>query len=283
MTRTAALVVSVSLVASALTLGAQTAALNPAAPGSSPYPTTRKVDHVDTYHGIQVPDPYRWLEDDSSPETAAWVAAQNKVTFAYLEQIPYRAGIRGRLEQLFNYPKYSAPFRRGSYYFFSKNDGLQNQSVLYVQQGLDGTPDVLIDPNTLSKDGTTRLSMFSVSKDGRYAAYGLSHGGSDWQEFRVMEVATRTPLPDVLSWVKFSGAAWAGDGFFYGRYPEPEKGRELSTRNENRAVYFHRVGTPQSADELVHRDPANPERMMGVGTTEDERFAILSVSETTTG
>ena len=284
MKRTAALVASLALAAFALTLGAQTTALTSAAPGSKlAYPTTRKVDHVDTYHGVQVADPYRWLEDDNSPETAAWVAAQNKVTFGYLEQIPYRAGIRQRLEQLFNYPKYSAPFRRGPYYFFSKNDGLQNQSVLYVQQGIDGTPAVLIDPNTLSKDGTTRLVMFSVSKEGRYAAYGLSQGGSDWQEFRVMEIATKTTLPEVLSWVKFSGAAWAGDGFFYGRYPEPEKGRELSTKNENRAVYFHRVGTPQSADALVYRDPSNPERMMSVGTTEDERFAILSVAEPTTG
>ena len=209
------------------------------------YPTTKKIDHVDTYHGGQVPDPYRWLEDDNSAETGQWVTEQNKVTFGYLDRIPYRAKLKARLEQLYNYPKYGAPFRRGEYYFFSKNDGLQNQSVLYIQKGLDGTPEMLIDPNTFSADGTTRLGTFSVSKDGAYAVYGLSTGGSDWQEYRVLEVATRKTLPDQIKWVKVSGASWAGGGFFYSRYPEPEKGRELSTKNENHQVFFHKVGTPQ--------------------------------------
>jgi prolyl oligopeptidase len=243
------------------------------------YPTTRKVDHVDTYHGVQVPDPYRWLEDDNSAETAAWVKAQNAVTFGYLEKIPYRGKVLDRLTRLYNYPKYSAPTRRGEHYFFTKNDGLQNQSVHYVQKGLDGTPDVLIDPNTLSPDGTTRLAQFSLSKDGRYAVVGLSKGGSDWQDYRVMEIATRKMLPDELKWVKVSGASWAGNGFFYSRYPEPEKGKELSTKNENHQVYFHAVGTPQSADLLVFEDPKNPQRFHGVRTTEDERFAILTVSD----
>jgi prolyl oligopeptidase len=243
------------------------------------YPKTRKVDQVDTYHGVQVLDPYRWLEDDRSAETAEWVTAQNAVTFAYLERIPYRTKVLDRLEQLYNYPKYSAPTRRGEYYFFTKNDGLQNQSVHYVQKGLDGTPEVLIDPNVLSPDGTTRLSPFALSKDGRHAVYGLSRAGSDWQDYRVLEIATKKTFDDEIKWVKVSGAAWAGDGFFYSRYPEPEKGGERSTKNENHKVYFHRIGTAQSQDELVFEDPANPQRFHGVRTTEDERFAILSVSD----
>jgi prolyl oligopeptidase len=243
------------------------------------YPKTRKVDHVDTYHGVRVPDPYRWLEDDRSPETAEWVRAQNAVTFGYLEKIPYRGKVLDRLTQLYDYPKYSAPARRGAQFFFTKNDGLQNQSVYYVQKGLDGTPEVLIDPNTLSADGTTRLAQFSLSKDGRFAVVGLSAGGSDWQDYRVIEVATKKLLPDELKWVKVSGASWAGDGFFYSRYPAPEKGRELSTRNENHQVYFHEVGTPQSADTLVYEDPKHPQRFHQVRTTEDERFAVLTVSD----
>jgi prolyl oligopeptidase len=243
------------------------------------YPQTRKADHVDTYHGVQVPDPYRWLEDDNSTETAAWVQAQNTVTFGYLDRIPYRAALKARLEQLFNYPKYSAPFRKGERFFFSKNDGLQNQSVLYTQQGLTGTPDVLIDPNRWSADGTTRLGAFALSRDGKYAVVGISRAGSDWQEYGVMEVATKTMLPDKLEWIKVSGASWKGDGFFYSRYPAPAKGKELSSANENHQVYFHKVGTPQSADELVFQDPANPQRFHLVSTTEDERFAILDVSD----
>jgi prolyl oligopeptidase len=247
------------------------------------YPKTRKVDHVDTYHGVKVADPYRWLEDDHAAETARWVEEQNKVTFGYLEKIPYRTKIKDRLTQLYNYPKYSSPSRRGEYFFFSKNDGLQNQNVLYIQKGLDGKPEVLIDPNKFSEDGTTRLGAFALSKDGKYAGYGISRGGSDWQEYHVMEVATRKVLPDTLSWVKVSGISWQGDGFYYSRYPAPEKGRELSTKNENHQVYFHKVGTPQSADELVYQDPAHPQRFHGVRTTEDERFAILNISDRGTG
>ncbi len=243
------------------------------------YPQTRKVGHVDTYFGTQVPDPYRWLEDDNSTETAAWVDAQNKVTFAYLEQIPYRAALKTRLEKLYNYPKYTAPSRKGESFFFSKNDGLQNQNVLYVQKGLNGTPEVLIDPNQWSPDGTVRLTTFSPSKDARYAVYGISRSGSDWQEYSVMDLATRKPLADKLEWIKVSGVAWQGHGFYYSRYPAPEKGRELSSKNENHMVYYHRIGTPQSQDELVYSDPADPQRFHGLRTTEDERFAILSIAE----
>ena len=242
------------------------------------YPMTRKVDHVDTYHGTKVADPYRWLEDDNSAETAKWVEAQNKVTFAYLEKIPYRAKIKERLEQLYNYPKYNAPFHRGELYFFYKNDGLQNQSVLYVQKGLNGTPEVLLDPNKWSPDGTVRLS-FIPSKGAKYAVIGISKSGSDWQEYQVMEVATRKMLADKVEWVKVSGAAWAGNGFFYSRYPAPEKGHELSTKNENHQVWFHKVGTAQSEDELVYEDKANPQRFHIADTTEDERFVVLNISD----
>jgi prolyl oligopeptidase len=242
------------------------------------YPQTRKVDHVDTYRGTSVPDPYRWLEDDNSAETAKWVEEQNKVTFAYLNQIPYRAKIKERLETLYNYPKIGAPFRRGELYFFYKNDGLQNQSVLYVQKGLNGTPEVMLDPNKWSPDGTIRLS-FIPSKDAKYAVVGVSKSGSDWQEYQVMEVATKKMLTDKVEWVKVSGAAWAGNGFFYSRYPAPEKGHELSTKNENHQVWFHKVGTPQADDELVYEDKANLQRFHNAGTTEDERFIILNISD----
>jgi prolyl oligopeptidase len=244
------------------------------------YPTTRKVDHVDTYHGTKVPDPYRWLEDDMSKETAAWVEAQNKVTFPYLEAIPYRKQLHARVVELNNYPKYTSPSRKGPYYFFYKNDGLQNQSVLYIQKGLDGTPEVLIDPNAWEGDGTTRLGAFAVSADAKYAVYGISKSGSDWQQYKVMELATRKTLADTLDWVKVSGVAWHDDGFYYGRYPEPGKGKsEKAAINEDHRVYFHKVGTPQSKDRQIYQDATNPQRFNIVETTEDERFALLTVSD----
>jgi prolyl oligopeptidase len=243
------------------------------------YPATKKIDHTDSYFGVTVPDPYRWLEDDNSKETAEWVEAQNKVTFGYLEKIPYRAKMKERLEALYNYPKYSAPFRKGEYFFFYKNDGLQNQSVLYIQKGLDGEPGVLLDPNTFSSDGTTRLSAFVLSKDGKYAAYGISKSGSDWQEYCMMDMATRTTMSDTLHWVKVSNIAWSGNGFYYNRYDAPEKGKELSSKNENHKVYYHRIHTPQIQDELIYEDPAHPQRFNFALTTEDERFVTLTISE----
>ena len=247
------------------------------------YPTTKTVDHVDTYHGVQIPDPYRWLEDDTSAETAAWVEAQNKVTYGYLDKIPYRAQLTKRLNALYNYAKYSSPSRRGENYFFSKNDGLQNQSVLYIQKGLTGTPAVLIDPNTWSEDGTERLAGFSPSKDGKLAIYGVQKSGSDWTEYRVLDLATKKPLSDRIEWVKVSSMAWRGNGFYYSRYPAAAKGRELSSINEDHMVYYHRIGTPQFADELVFRDAKNPQRFHTLTTTEDERFAVLEVSDRGTG
>ena len=244
------------------------------------YPTTRKIDHVDVYHGTKVPDPYRWLEDDLSAPTAAWVAAQNKVTFPYLEAIPYRQQLHARVEQLNNYPKYSSPSRKGPYYFFSKNDGLQNQSVLYIQKGLDGTPEVLLDPNTFEGAPTTRLGTFAPSADAKYAVYGISKAGSDWQQYKVMELATKKTLPDTLDWVKVSSVAWHGDGFYYSRYPEPGRGKsEKAAINEDHRVYFHKVGTPQAQDRQIYQDAGNPQRFNTVDTTEDERFALLTVSD----
>lgn len=247
------------------------------------YPVTKKVEHVDNYHGTKVADPYRWLEEDNSPERAAWVEAQNKVTFSYLEKIPFRGQLAARLEKLFNYPKYSSPTRRGEYFFFTKNDGLQNQSVWYVQKGLDGTPEVLIDPNKFSPDGTSRLGTFSLSKDGKIAVYGISKGGSDWQEYFALDVSARKTQSDKLQWVKVSSVGWAGDGFYYSRYPAPEKGKELTSKNENHQVFFHKLGTAQAEDELVYEDKTNTERFHIVQTTDDERFAILTISDRSTG
>jgi len=244
-----------------------------------PYPQTAKTAQSDAYFGVNVADPYRWLEDDNSPETAKWVEEQNKVTFGYLEKIPYRQQVKARLEKIYNYPKYSQPFRKGENFFFYKNDGLQNQSVLYVQKGLEGKPEVLIDPNTFSADGTARLTTFALSKDGKYAGYGISRSGSDWQEYYVMEIAAKKTLADTLKWVKVSGIAWQGNGFYYSRYDAPEKGRELSASNDFHKVYYHKIGVPQAQDELIYEDRANPQRFHTVRTTEDERFAILYISD----
>ncbi|HEX6973691.1 MAG TPA: prolyl oligopeptidase family serine peptidase, partial [Vicinamibacterales bacterium] len=243
------------------------------------YPATKKIDHVDTYHGTKVPDPYRWLEDDTSAETAAWVKAENAVTFPYLEKIPYRKQLAARVIELNKYPKYSSPSRKGPYYFFSKNDGVQNQSVLYIQKGFDGAPEVLIDPNAWSKEGTTRLTTFVPSADAKYAVYGVSKSGSDWTQYKVMELATKKTLPDTIDWVKVSGVAWQSDGFYYSRYPEPAKGKEKAAINEDHRVYFHKIGTPQSEDRQIFQDAANPQRFNTVTTTDDERFALLTVSD----
>ena len=240
---------------------------------------TRKGDHVDYYHGVAVPDPYRWLEDDTSAETAAWVEAQNNVTLPYLERIPFRAALHARVLQLNDYEKYSAPLRKGPYLFFTRNAGLQNQSVLFIQVGRAGAPEVLIDPNTWSADGTVSLSVFVPSRDATYAVYGISQSGSDWHVYKVMDLASRKTLDDTIEWVKVSGVAWCGDGFFYSRYPAPPVGQEKASINENHQVFFHRIGTPQSQDRLIYEDAANPQRFHTVQTTEDERFAILSISE----
>jgi prolyl oligopeptidase len=241
------------------------------------YPAARKMEQNDSYHGTKVSDPYRWLEDDHSEETSQWVKAENELTFSYLDKIPYRAQVMKRLEQVYNYPKYVQPFRRSKLYFFSKNDGLQNQNVFYVQTGLEGKPELLLDPNKFSADGTSRLHALTVSKDGQYCAYAVSIGGADWEEAHVMEVSTRKVVADDLKGLKFSTLAWAGKGFFYSRFDPPKAGQELSSKNEFQKVYYHRLGTPQSEDELFYEDKAKPEQFYSVYTTEDERFAIMAM------
>ncbi len=222
------------------------------------YPTTRTVEHVDTYHGTTVPDPYRWLEDDMSAETAKWVEAQNRVTFAYLERIPFRAQLKTRLERLYDYPRYAGPSTKRDLVFFYRNDGLQNQNVLYVQKGLEGKPELLLDPNTWSSDGTVRLMSFTPSRDAKHAVYGISKSGSDWLEYNVLDLATRKPLADKIEWAKVSNVAWRGSGFYYSRYPAPPPGKELSSSNDNHQVFYHRLGTPQNTDELVFEDLEEP-------------------------
>jgi prolyl oligopeptidase len=247
------------------------------------YPETKKVDQVDDYFGTKVADPYRWLEDDNAEDTKAWVEAQNKVTFGYLDTIPFRPAIKARLTEIFNYPRYSSPFRVGENYFFYKNDGLQNQSVCYVQKGLDGAPEVFFDPNALSPDGTVRVGIIGPSTNDKYLAISRGEAGSDWSEIRVMEIATKRELPDRVQWVKFSGAAWHGDGFYYSGYEKPAAGEELQAKNEFQKVFYHKLGDPQEKDVLVWEDREHPLRYVGAGTTEGEEWLILGVSEGTSG
>jgi prolyl oligopeptidase len=247
------------------------------------YPTTRKTDQVDDYHGTKVADPYRWLEDPDSEETKAWVEAQNQITFGYLGEIQVREKIKQRLTQLWNYEKYGSPFKEGDRYFYFKNDGLQNQSVLYTLTSLDAEPTVLIDPNILSEDGTIALSGLSISEDGKLMAYGLSTSGSDWNEWKVRDVETGNDLSDHLNWVKFSGASWThdGQGFFYSRYDEPNEATKLEDANYYQKLYYHKLGTPQSEDTLIYHRPDQKEWMFGAGVTEDGRYLIISVDRGT--
>ncbi|MCI0472663.1 MAG: prolyl oligopeptidase family serine peptidase, partial [Ignavibacteria bacterium] len=243
------------------------------------YPNARKTDHTDDYFGTKVEDPYRWMEDLNSSELKTWIEEENKVTFSYLDKIPFRDKIRKRLTEIWNYPKYGAPFRIGEYYFFYKNDGMRNQSVLYFQKKLNGAPEVFLDPNTFSTDGTVALSTLSGSKDGKYLVYGVSKAGSDWNEFFVMEIATKTKLKDHLKWVKFSGASWLGDGFYYNRYDAPVEGQELASINKSPKVYFHKAGTEQSEDVLIYEDKEHPEYSFSIYPSEDSRFLYLSKSK----
>jgi prolyl oligopeptidase len=247
------------------------------------YPVTKKVDHVDDYFGIKVEDPYRWMEDDTAEEVKKWVEAQNAVTFAYLEKIPFREKIRQRLSEVHNYPKQSSPRRAGEYYFINKNDGLQNQSVIYIQKGLDGESEIFIDPNELSPDGTVRVRLVGFSKDNRYVTISKSESGSDWQEFRVMETATKKELSDHLKWLKFGGASWYSDGFFYSGYDKPEEGRAFTEANKFQKVFYHKLGDPQEKDTLIYEDTEHPLRYKYVSLTEDKKFLFLYISEGTYG
>jgi prolyl oligopeptidase len=244
-----------------------------------PYPASRKVDQIDEYHGTKVQDSYRWLEDPDSEETKAWVEAQNQVTFAYLNEIPEREKIKQRLTQLWDYEKYGIPFKEGNRYFYYKNDGLQNQSVLYTLKSLDAEPRVLLDPNKLSEDGTVALSGIAISDDGNLMAYGLSTSGSDWQEWKIRDVETAEDLADHLKWIKFSGASWTKDnkGFFYSRYDEPNEKTKLEDVNYFQKLYYHRFGTPQSEDILIYHRPDQKEWGFSAGVTEDGKYLIISV------
>lgn len=257
--------------------------LHGAEPMSLSYPVTRKSDTVDDYHGTKVPDPYRWLEDDNSAETKAWVEAQNKVTFAYLDQIPERSEIRERLKKLWNYERYGVPFKEGNRYFYTYNSGLQNQRILMVADSLDAKPRVLLDPNALSPDGTVSLSGYSISDDGNLLAYGLARAGSDWIEWHVRDVDSGKDREDVVKWVKFSGASWAkdGSGFYYSRYDEPKPGQQLTAINEFQKLYFHRLGTPQSEDTLVYERKDHKDWGFGGHVTEDGRYLLIFVSRGT--
>lgn len=246
---------------------------------SSAYPVTPKTNVIDVLHGHVINDPYRWLEDDRAPATEAWVAAQNRVTFAYLERIPYRDRIRRRLTQLWNFERYGIPWREGGRYFYFKNDGLQNQSVLYTLVSLEDEPRRLLDPNTLSSDGTVALTGTAVSPDGRHLAYGTAASGSDWQEWHVRDIATGRDLEDRLRWVKFSGASWTKDGrgFFYSRYDAPKEGEALTGVNYFQKLWFHRLGAPQSEDRLVYHRPDQKEWGFGGEVTDDGRYLVISV------
>ncbi|MEP6858455.1 MAG: prolyl oligopeptidase family serine peptidase [Gemmatimonadales bacterium] len=272
-------IVSAALLALTLPLfgGAQTA------PGQIQYPVAAKGSQVDDYHGVKIADPYRWLEDTDSPETKAWVEAENKVTEAFLATIPERPAIKNKLTQLWNYARFSAPFKEGGRYFFFQNTGLQNQSILYVQDGRNAKPRVLLDPNLLSPDGTVALSGQTASDDGHYLAYSISTSGSDWREVRVRDVNNARDLTDTLKWVKFSNISWTHDnkGFFYSRYDEQTSGNKMTNVNRNQKLYYHRVGRPQSRDDLVYDRPDQPDWLLSGSVTDDGQYLIITVEQGT--
>ncbi|MDQ5850717.1 MAG: S9 family peptidase, partial [Chloroflexota bacterium] len=243
------------------------------------YPESLRLDEVEVLHGTPVPDPYRWLEDVDSEQTRRWIAAQNELTFGYLNEIPEREPIRQRLTDLWDYEKYGVPFTHGGRYFFTHNDGLQNQNVLFWMESLGAEPRVLLDPNQLSEDGTVALTGYAASEDGRLLAYGLSASGSDWQEWRVRAVDSGDDREDHLKWVKFSGASWTHDhqGFFYSRYDEPVEGEAYKGANYFHKLYYHRLGTPQAADELVYERPDHEDWGFHSEVTEDGRYLIIVV------
>ncbi|MFK7773832.1 MAG: prolyl oligopeptidase family protein [Saprospiraceae bacterium] len=247
------------------------------------YPDVKKDETVDDYHGTAIQDPYRWLEDDNSKETSEWVTNQNKVTFDYLDQIPYREAIKKRLKDVWNFERFGTPFKEGGKYYYFKNNGLQNQSVLYEQETLNGVSKIVLDPNNFSADGTTSLASLSFNKTGNLLAYQISEGGSDWRTIHVKDLKTGETLKDKVNWVKFSGISWFKEGFFYSRYPEPEDGKELSAKNEFHQIYYHKVGTDQSEDILTYSDRANPLQNVYASTTQDEQYLILSVVQSTSG
>jgi prolyl oligopeptidase len=238
---------------------------------------------VEDYHGTEIADPFRWLEDDNSEETVDWVKRQNAVTFDYLDKIPFREELKTRLEEIWDYEKYSSPFKEGDKYYYFKNDGLQNQSVLYVTNDIKEDGEVFLDPNTFSDDGTVALSGLAFNKDGSYLAYMVSEGGSDWNTAYVMNTETGELMDDKLEWIKFSGLSWSKDGFFYSRYPAPDGGDELSAKNEFHQLFYHKIGTDQSKDRKVYEDLDNPQRNVYATATEDEKYLLITMVESTSG
>jgi len=279
------MVVKRTALTTALILAYSTAPAAPACsggPGLS-YPQTRTVEQKDDYHGVAVADPYRWLEDANSEETHAWVEAQNKLTQSYLAQIPRREAIKQRLTQLWNFERFSVPFKEGGRYFYSRNDGLQNQSALYTMKALSDTPRLLLDPNTLAADGTVALAGLAVSPNGKYLAYSIAASGSDWNEIKVRDIDTGKDTEDHIKWVKFSNTAWLrdGSGFFYSRYDEPKEATKLADVNYFQKLYFHKLGTPQSADTLVYDRPDHKDWGFGAEVTEDGRYLVITASQGT--
>lgn len=262
----------------AMTIGALSAKES-----SLSYPDSKPGTTVETLHGVEVADPYRWLEDLNSDQTATWVNAQSSLTDSFLDTIPGRKNLESHLTKLWNVERFGVPFFEGGRYFFSKNDGLQNQSVLYSTESLDSEPSVLLDPNTLSKDGTVALGSYEVSPNGKYLAYSTSASGSDWVEWRVREISSGKDLSDHLKWSKFSGASWAKDskGFYYGRFPTPKDGEEMMAQNIHKKIYFHTIGTPQSEDRLVYERPAHPKQGLYAWVSEDGKYLLLQISQGT--
>ncbi len=242
------------------------------------YPQTRKDSTAENLFGYEVADPYRWLEGTGN-DIKAWVDAQNQVTNKFLEGIPFRNAIKARLDSVWNYPKFGAPFKRGDHYFYYYNEATWNQNVLMITSDLEKDGNIFLDPNKFSEEGTTSLSEFSVSRNGKWAVYGTSEGGSDWNEYKVVEIPSSKETGDHLKWIKFSTAAWKDDGFFYGRFPEPTEGNELSSANEFKQIFYHKLGTQQSDDKLIFEDKARPKISIYAGTSEDERFLLLYLSE----
>jgi prolyl oligopeptidase len=247
------------------------------------YPVARKSDQVDTYFGTQVADPYRWLEDTDSPETKQWVTAENALTFDYLGAIPERAAIKEQLTRIWNYPKYAVPLKRGKSYFYTENSGLQNQAVLYMRRGLKGEKKLVLDPNTLSTDGTVALGPWNATENGKYLAYAVANAGSDWEEIRVRDIEKAKDLPDTLKWVKFSGIAWTKDnkGFFYSRYAEPKSENAMLAKNEGQKLYYHRVGNPQAKDQLILERPDHPRWNINATVSDDGEYVIIYVVDGT--
>ena len=247
------------------------------------YPQAKTVDSTTNFFGTIVNDPFRWMETENDPDLKKWIEDENKLTEEFISKIPYRKDLYNRLKQLYNYERRSAPWYKGGKFFFFRNNGLQNQAILFVQNNLDQEPRELLDPNKLSEDGTIALRTLSVSKDGKYLGYAISRSGSDWQEIYIRDIETGQDLSDKIQWAKFSGITWYKDGFFYSRYPKPKEGKELTSKNLNQKIYYHKIGTPQSEDKIIFENTKEPENGFGASISNDEKYLIISEWKGTSG